>query len=122
MLTWGCGTQLAKGIAMRVKPSPNRRVWMLVPQVVAVIVGLATLAAIVSEWIGVIEGVLLFGAALVASMVLSFSMMRSYRCPDCERILRAPRGWWYRLPGDPILFRCARCETDWDFGLRGHED
>jgi len=55
-------------------------------------------------------------------MIGWFLTMRSFKCPNCAGNLLAPHGWWYRLPGAPILFRCAKCDTDWDFGLRGHED
>jgi hypothetical protein len=106
----------------KVKRSPSKRAWVIIPQAVFVIVGLGALAAVMGDAIRITTCALLFGAALAGSVVFSHWMMRSYKCPDCGANLAAPSGWWYRLPGQPILLRCARCDTDWDFGLRGHED
>ena len=106
----------------KLRSAPGKRAWILVPQAALVVTGLLALVAVMNEWIGVTAGVLLFVAALTASMIGWFLTMRSFSCPNCAGDLRAPRGWWYRLPGEPILFRCAKCDTDWDVGLRGHED
>jgi len=106
----------------RLRSAPGKRAWVLVPQAAFVVIGLLALVAVMSEWIGVTAGVLLFVVACAASMIGWFLTMRSFKCPNCEGNLLAPHGWWYRLPGEPILFRCAKCDTDWDFGLRGHED
>lgn len=106
----------------RIERSPRKRAWVILPQVALVIVGLGALAAVMGESIDIATGILLFATAFAGSVVFSFWMMRSYKCPDCGANLAAPSGWWYRLPGQPLLLRCAKCDTDWDFGLRGHED
>lgn len=105
-----------------VRISPRKRAWILIFQALFVIVGLGALAAVASGSIDVPTGLTLFGAAFAASVVGSVWSMRTYRCPECGHRLQPPAGWWYRFPGAPLLMRCAQCNVDWDFGLRGHQD
>jgi hypothetical protein len=86
-----------------------------------VAVGLGAMVAVMNESIGVTTGALLFGTALAGSIFLSFWTMRTYKCPDCGSSLFPPQGWWYQLPGKRLLFRCTICDTEWDFGHKGHE-
>ena len=106
----------------KVKRSACKRAWLILPQAALVIVGLGALVAVMGDAIGIAAGVLLFGTAFAGSVAFSLWTMRSYKCPDCGANLAAQTGWWYRLPGQPIHLRCARCDTDWDFGLRGQDD
>ena len=107
---------------VEVRKSPTTCAWIFVFQALVVIVGIGALAAVVSDLIVVSTGLVLFGAAFAASVVGSVWSMKNYRCPECGQKLRPPSGWWHRFPGEPILMRCERCDVDWDFGLRGHED
>jgi hypothetical protein len=106
----------------KVQRSPTRPIWPLLVQVPPVLVGLGALVALLNDWLPVAVGSAAFVASLVASIGLSAYAIRSYRCPACGDRLTPPRGWWHLLPGQSLLLRCARCDTDWDFGLAGHED
>ena len=48
-------------------------------------------------------------------------MLRGYRCPSCRRQLGVPT-----IPSreaqDPIRYHCARCDVEWDTGLRESGD
>ena len=87
-----------------------------------VVCGLLAFWGIAQDRVGLVAGVLTFGGALLLSIWGSSRWMKSQKCPDCGGQLHAPRGWWYRFPGVPILFRCGTCDIDWDFGMRGQED
>jgi hypothetical protein len=80
------------------------------------------LVAVGQEWIGLVAGIVLFAAAFIGSVVLSFQMMSGHKCPECGMPLQPPKGWWIRMPGEPLLLHCATCEVDWDLDLRGHQD
>jgi hypothetical protein len=104
-----------------VKKSSARR-WILVFQAPLVVIGVGAFAAVASDLIDVSTGLTVFLAALIASIMGFAWYMKSCRCPDCGQTLLPPRGWWHRFPGAPIPMRCARCNVDWDLGLRGHQD
>ena len=105
-----------------IKRSPGKRAWKLVPQALLVIIGLGALAAVATGMIDVTTGLTVFGAACAASVAGYIWSMKTYRCPECGQSLQPPAGWWHRFPGAPLLMRCERCNVDWDFGLRGHQD
>ena len=105
-----------------VRPSPKPLVHFALIQIPVVFVGLGGLWAVLAGWTSPWVGGSVLLAAVLASMVLTNTMMRRVPCPECRRRLDPPRGWSFRFPGKPILMRCANCDVDWDVGLRGQED
>jgi hypothetical protein len=87
-----------------------------------VVIGIGALVAALLEWITLTTAVTTFGVSVLCSIIFAAWTMRSFKCRECGANLSPPSGWWYRFPGEPILLRCAPCDTDWDFGLKGQQD
>ena len=104
------------------RQAQQRPYGFLITKAGVVLVGLGSLFAFVVGLTSLAAALAVFGVAVAAAMVLSAAMMRSFNCPDCSALLRPPQGWWYRFSGREILFRCDRCDIDWDFGVKGQED
>jgi uncharacterized membrane protein len=91
-------------------------------QVPIVILGLAAAFAALTGKIELGIGMLIFVLSILGSIALSFAIMKTYKCPECSRVLKPDAGWWWRFSGKTVSFRCSNCDIDWDFGLRGQED
>jgi hypothetical protein len=102
--------------------SPERSFLVIFGQLPFVIIGIGALLAALAGWIPLTTAAAAFGVSLLGSVLFAAWGMRSYRCPECGAKLLPPRGWWRRFPNEPILLRCVPCDTDWDFGIKGHGD
>lgn len=58
---------------------------------------------------------------LLAWIALDRAMLRAYRCPACGQRIRTPT-IPHRDVGDPIDYRCPRCDRTWSTGLRESGD
>jgi predicted RNA-binding Zn-ribbon protein involved in translation (DUF1610 family) len=66
-----------------------------------------------TRWIAVAIFVVLIAGWIVADQLL----FRSYQCPQCGAVIRKPT-LVNRSPGDPIMYYCQNCQTEWDTRLR----
>ncbi|MDP9141248.1 MAG: hypothetical protein M3O62_10705 [Pseudomonadota bacterium] len=62
-----------------------------------------------------------FVAWIAAWIAVDAWLLRRYRCPTCNRKISRPTNL-HRKPAEPIRYYCARCETEWDTGLRESSD
>lgn len=91
-------------------------------QIPTVVLGFAIVYAIFTDAINLPVGLAMFVLTILCTIVLSFVVIRTYKCPDCSEITVPAAGWSWRFQGKTIPFHCATCDIDWNFGLSGQED
>jgi predicted RNA-binding Zn-ribbon protein involved in translation (DUF1610 family) len=74
---------------------------------------IAAMASGPTRWIAAA----IFVALIAGWIVADQRFFRSYQCPQCGAVIRKPT-LGNRSPGDPIMYHCQNCKSEWDTRLR----